>query len=147
MTPYRIQEADFEIPEDWHDQTLNLFKLPATNAAKEASFVISRDVLGAHGSLPDYVASQLKSAEQQLPQYKLLQTWDFELNGYPAALADCVWDREGVELMLRQVFVQNSSAILITSLTTTREDLPHHESAWKKAMHSLALRPAPIESM
>jgi len=46
-------------------------------------------------SFPDYVASQLTSAERQLPGFKLLQTWDFELNGCPATLADYSWEREG----------------------------------------------------
>jgi hypothetical protein len=147
MKPYRIQEADLQIPSDWRDQTLNLFKLPAGAGGQEASFVISRDVIGTHDSFTDYVASQLASAEQQLPHYKLLQTWDFELNGYAASLVDYVWEREGIELMMRQVFVENGPAVLITSLTTTYEDLRHHENAWKKTMHSLTLRPAPITAV
>lgn len=145
MMPYRIQEADLDIPEDWNDQTLNLFKLPAVGEAKEASFVISRDALGGHDSFPDYVASQLTSAEQQLPGFKLLQTWDFELHGFSAVLADYVWQREGHELMLRQVFVLHGDNVLITSLTTTFEDLPYHEPAWKKTMHSLTMRPVPTD--
>jgi hypothetical protein len=146
MMPYRIHEADFEVPENWLDQTINIFKLPAVASAKEASFVISRDSIGNSGTFADYVASQLVSTEQQLPGFKLLQTWDFELNGYPAALADYNWDREGHELMLRQVFVEHGSAVLITTLTTTFNDLPHHEAGWKKVMHTLTLRPAPLDN-
>jgi len=143
MTPYRIQEADLEVPADWRDQTINIFTLPAVESASAASFVISRDSIGTYNNFPDYVANQLTSAEQQLPGFKLLQTWDFELNGFPAALADYSWEREGHELMLRQVFVEDGSKVLITTLTTTFNDLPYHEAAWKKVMHTLALRSVP----
>lgn len=146
MMPYRIQEANLEIPEDWHDQTINIFKLPAVGNASEASFVISRDSIGIYGSFPDYVASQLTSAERQLPGFKLLQTWDFELNGCPATLADYSWEREGHELMLRQVFIEHGGAVLVTTLTTTFNDLPHHEAAWKKVMHTLTLRSIPVDN-
>jgi len=44
MARYRLQEAEFVIPDNWTDQTLNIFKLPAVGEAKEASFLISRDV-------------------------------------------------------------------------------------------------------
>ncbi|MDH0749410.1 DcrB-related protein [Pseudomonas sp. GD03842] len=142
MMPYRIHEADLEVPENWLDQTINIFRLPAVASAKEASFVISRDSIDNAGAFADYVAGQLASAEQQLPGFSLLQKWDFELNGCPAALVDYTWEREGHSLMLRQVFVEHGAAVLITTLTTTVDDLPHHEMAWRKVMHSFTLRPA-----
>ncbi|RCI70252.1 DUF1795 domain-containing protein, partial [Pseudomonas aeruginosa] len=43
MTLYRLHEADLEIPDAWQDQSINIFKLPASGPAREASFVISRD--------------------------------------------------------------------------------------------------------
>lgn len=146
MMPYRIHEADLEVPENWLDQTINIFRLPAVASAKEASFVISRDSIGNAGAFADYIAGQLASAEQQLPRFSLLQKWDFELNGCPAALADYTWEREGHPLMLRQVFVEHAGAVLITTLTTTVDDLPHHETAWRKVMHTLTLRPASADN-
>lgn len=146
MLQYRIQEADFKIPKEWHDQSINIFKMPAVEGAGDASFVISRDSISADINFADYVAEQLSGAERQLPGFQLIQTWDFELNGYPASLADYVWEREGRSLMLRQVFVEHASKILVTTLTTTSSDLPRHEVAWKKTMHSLTLRSASAES-
>ncbi|WP_296262685.1 MULTISPECIES: DcrB-related protein [unclassified Pseudomonas] len=141
MTLYRIQEADLEIPEAWQDQSINIFKLPAVGSAKEASFVISRDAGQGDASFAEYVANQLKSAELQLPGFKLIQTWDFVLHGHAATLLDYSWQREGRELMLRQVFIERKPAVLITTLTTTLGDLVHHEPAWKQAMATLVPRP------
>jgi len=144
VTPYRIQEADLEVPDTWQDQSINIFKLPAVGGAKEASFVISRDATQGDSVFVDYVDRQLKSAEQQLPGFKLVQRWDMVLHGHAATLLDYTWQREGRELMLRQVFVERKPAVLITTLTTTVNDLAHHEPAWKLAMHSLKLRPSAI---
>lgn len=141
MTSYRIQEADLDIPDAWQDQSINIFKLPAMGGAKEASFVISRDAGQGEEAFADYVANQLKSAEQQLPGFKLVQTWDFVLHGHAATLLDYTWQREGRDLMLRQVFIERKPAVLITTLTTTPGDLVHHEPAWKQVMAALIPRP------
>jgi hypothetical protein len=141
MPLYRIQEADLDIPDAWQDQSINIFKLPAVGSAKEASFVISRDAGQGDASFADYVAKQLQSAEQQLPGFKLIKRWDFVLNGHTATLLDYTWQREGRELMLRQVFVERKPAVLITTLTTTPADMVHHEPAWKQAMQTLTPRP------
>ncbi|NVZ63199.1 DcrB-related protein [Pseudomonas gingeri] len=141
MTAYRLQEADLEIPDTWQDQSINIFKLPAVGGAREASFVISRDPSRADAVFADYVAAQLKSAEQQLPGFNLVKRWDFVLHEHAAALLDYSWQREGRELMLRQVFIDRKPVVLITTLTTTPDDLVYHEPAWKAAMQSLKLQP------
>lgn len=141
MTLYRLQEADLDIPDSWHDQSINIFKLPAVGGAKEASFVISRDPSRGDTPFDDYVAQQLASAEQQLPGFNLIKRWDFFLHGYAAVLLDYSWQREGRELMLRQVFIDRQPVGLITTLTTTPNDLVHHEPAWKAAMHSFKVLP------
>ena len=43
--------------------------------------------------------------------------------------------------MLRQVFIERKPAVLITTLTTTPNDFPYHEPAWKLAMHSFQPQP------
>ncbi|TBU92770.1 DcrB-related protein [Phytopseudomonas dryadis] len=142
MTQYRLQEADLDIPDSWHDQSINIFKLPATNGAREASFVISRDPSQGDVPFADYVTRQLESAEKQLPGFRLVKRWDIVLHGHAATLLDYTWRREGQDLMLRQVFVERKPAVLITTLTTTPEDLVHHEPAWKMVMQTLKPLPS-----
>ena len=141
MSSYRIQEADFDLPDAWQDQSINIFKLPAVGGAQEASFVISRDASQGDALFADYVAAQLNSAEQQLPGFTLIKRWDFDMHGHAAVLLDYSWKRENRELMLRQVFIERKPAVLITTLTTTVHDLAHHEPAWKQVMQSLKPQP------
>ncbi|MCP1616218.1 hypothetical protein FBY21_0827 [Pseudomonas sp. SLBN-26] len=144
MTLYRLNEADLDVPDAWQDQSINIFKLPATGSAKEASFVISRDP--SQGDMPfaDYIAQQLANARQQLPGFTLVKQWDINLNGAPAVLLDYTWQRDGRVLMLRQVFIERKPAVLITTLTTTPQDLPFHEPAWKQAMQTLKPLPPAV---
>ncbi len=67
----------------------------------------------------------------------------FNIHGHAAVLLDYQWQREGRDLMLRQVFIERRPAVLITTLTTTPADLPHHEPAWKQAMQTLVPRSTP----
>ncbi len=143
MTLYRLHEADLEIPDAWQDQSINIFKLPASGPAREASFVISRDASQGDAPFADYVARQLENADKQLPGFKLHKRWDINIHGHAAVLLDYQWQREGRDLMLRQVFIERRPAVLITTLTTTPADLPHHEPAWKQAMQPLVPRPTP----
>lgn len=141
MTLYRLQEADLDIPDSWQDQSINIFKLPAAGGAKEASFVVSRDPSRGETPFNDYVDQQLASAKEQLPGFNLIKRWDFLLHDRAAVLLDYSWQREGRELMLRQVFIDRQPVGLITTLTTTLDDLVHHEPAWKAAMHSFKVLP------
>lgn len=140
VIPYRTQEVDLEVPDTWQDQSITIFKLPAVGSAKEASFIVTRDATQGASAFVDYVDNQMKSAEQQLPAFKLAQRWDMVLYGHAATLVDYSWQHEGREIMLRQVFIERKPAVLITTLTTTPDDLVHHEKAWKIVMNSLKPR-------
>lgn len=137
MIPYRLNEADIDIPAGWQDQSINIFKLPGAAGAGDASFVVSRDPSQDDLPFADYIERQLKQAEQQLPGFKLLLRGDFVLHGHAASRLDYSWQREGRDLLLRQVFVERKPAVLITTLTTTPNDIKHHEKAWKEVMQTL----------
>lgn len=76
MNRYCFNEGELAIPASWTDQTLNIFKLPATATAKEASFIVSRDRGQGEGDFSDYIARQLAQCEKSLPGYRLLHRHD-----------------------------------------------------------------------
>ena len=136
MIPYRIQEADLEIPDSWSDQTINIFKIPANENHGEASLVISRDTSRGKTSFHDYVTGQIETAKKQLPGFKLFHREDFDLRGNAASSVRYSWSRDGLDLMLCQVFVENVRSVLILTLTTTPEDASNHAAAWKEIIRS-----------
>ncbi len=135
MPHYQIQEADFHIPDAWQDQSINIFKLPADGTTQEASFVISRDPSKGDSPFAEYIDRQLNGA-QQLPHFKLIKRWDFVHYNHVATLLDYSWRSENRAIALRQVFIELKPAVLIATLTTTPDDLDHHEPAWKEVMQS-----------
>lgn len=136
MPLYQIQEADLHVPDAWQDRSINIFTVPATGVAQEASFVISRDASQSDTPFAEYIARQIHGAEQ-LPGFKLLKRWDFVHYCHVAVLLDYSWRRDGCEIALRQVFIELKPAVLITTLTMTPDDLAHHEPAWQQVMQSL----------
>lgn len=100
MAPYRLHEADFEIPDAWQDQSINIFKFSISGPAREASFAISRDPSRDDASFADYVAHQLENVEKQLPSFKLHKRWDINIHGHATVPLDCQRQHEGRDLML-----------------------------------------------
>lgn len=143
MTSYRIQEAEISIPETWMDQSINIFKIPASQNAGEASFVISRDATKGDDSFPDYVAKQIAMAEKKLPGFKLLQREDFDLRGHAASSILYQWNNNGLALILCQAFIEENPVIILT-LTTLSKDAKNYAAAWREVVRGY--RPIAKES-
>lgn len=143
MIPYRIQEADLSIPDNWTDQSINIFKIPASGTAGEASFVISRDQSQGNKPFSEYVTGQIETAKNQLPGFRFFHREDINLRGYAASSIRYSWNRDGLELMLCQVFIECKPAVVILTLTTTPEDSLNHSAAWKEVIRGY--RPIPRE--
>ena len=141
MNPYRIQEGDLPIPAEWRDQTINVFTIPGTGGARDASFVISRDPDRGMKSFEDYVEQQLKQCRANLPRFTLKKNDRFEYQHHHGAWLEYTWQQEKVELYLRQVFYDRGPQILICTLTTTAADLEAHDPAWRKVMANMKLIP------
>lgn len=67
MNLYRIQEADFSVPAAWGDQSLALFKIPASASADKTSFVITRDPNQQDSEFSAYLTSQIAVCRKQRP--------------------------------------------------------------------------------
>ncbi len=72
MNPYQINEGGMLIPPSWQDQSLNIFRIPANDKAKEASLLISRDASQGEGGFADFISAQMKQCAQNLPGFKQL---------------------------------------------------------------------------
>lgn len=138
MSPFQINEGTLSIPPDWRDKTLNIFQIPATAQAKEASFIISRDESQGSRTFAEFIADQIRQCEQQLPGFKLLQR---HLLSDPCSYAwlDYTWQSPDKLVMMRQIYFERRPAVVIMSLTTTPEDAPAHESAWREVIRAAQL--------
>ena len=138
MKPFQINEGTLSIPAHWADKTLNIFHIPAQGTSKEASFIISRDESQGKRAFAEFIADQIKQCEQQLPGFQLLQR---HLLTEPCSYAwlDYTWQSPDKTVMMRQIFFERRPAVVIMSLTTTPEDAPAHENAWREVIRASQL--------
>lgn len=146
FSPYMMQEAMMMLPPQWQDQTLNVFKIPASAQAQAASFVISRDSNKGQHSLADYVKAQCRQYAEQMEGFALEKEEYFLSQGWEAAWVECRWILESRPLYIRQVFYGLPNQVLICTLTTSPQDIEHHETAWRQVMSSLVLQPSAAPS-
>jgi len=141
LTHYCIQEADMKIPAHWIDQSLNVFKIPASDETQAASLVISRDANKGERNLKDYVDSQLEQCKHQLTGFVLKKHEYFRYQERDAGWLEYSWKMDGRELYLRQVFYDRGPQVLICTFTATERDMPYHEATWRQVMSGMVLVP------
>ncbi len=139
LHPYTIHEADLLIPSHWTDHSLNVFKIPPGAGSQGASLVISRDAQKGEQNLEKYIETQLEQCAENLNEFALRKREKFTHGGRDAGWVEYTWVMDRRELLLRQVYYDLGSQALICTLTTTVQDLPHHDATWRKVMSSIVL--------
>lgn len=139
LNPYQINEAELLIPADWLDNSINIFRIPANENAKEASLVFSRDGSQGETGFAEFVMKQVQQCESQLTGFKLIRhNIYYEPVSY--AWVDYQWQVESRVIMLRQIFLESKPVNLIVTLTTTPEDAQGHEAVWLEAIRNIKMR-------
>lgn len=141
MVSYRINEADISIPNEWQDQSLIAFKIPANNGTKDASFVITRDITRKKVDFSEYISKQLQMCEKQLPEFRLKKKESFQFQDHPGAWLEYEWANGVARLAIRQIFYDRLDYALICTLTTLPEDVNAYDPTWRTVMSSMKLIP------
>ena len=141
MRPYRLNEGDFQVPEEWKDTTIHAFVLPGGEGGGAASFVITRDAEAAGSELQAYADQQLVKAAQQLPSYNLVARGASTIAEQPAIQSDYTWlTPEGVSVRQRQACLRHNELILVFTLTARESVFSTYEPVWSQVVGSLRLR-------
>jgi len=141
MVSYRINEAEFNVPADWQDQSLIAFKIPATNGTKDASFVITRDFTRKQSRFAEHIDTQLKMFDKQLPEFRLKKNESFQFQDHAGVWLEYEWTQGAARLAIRQVFYDRQDYALICTLTTLPEDVSAIDPIWRTVMSRMKLLP------
>jgi hypothetical protein len=148
MIPYRIDEAELTISPEWHDQSLNVFKLPAAPNGKEASLVISRDIQRkSFDSFAKYADQQRKQLTEKLPGFKSLRDENIRYQEHDGLWLEYLWSNNGNTMHMWQVFYDRTQAALICTMTANEHDREHFETVWRKTMSAMKLNPVQPEDV
>lgn len=144
MTEYRIQEGHLSIPQEFLDNSTNVFTLGPTPQAN-LSITISRDRLDDGEDLSTYVKRQIPLLKTRLKGYKILDKGPIEIG--PTRLqgellkATMPSQMQGRLLHLQQASVAFTDGplkgkVLVFTLTTAHQATEEEQALWQNLLNS-----------
>jgi hypothetical protein len=141
MKTYRLYEADIQIPDAWHDNTIHAFSKADNSQGPAANFVITRDSVSQCIDVQGYADQQLVEAAKKLKGYKLLGRRPMSIAGQPAIEVNYTWvTPEKIEIQQRQGYLKFGVRFLVFTLTSKARDFSRNDATWNAIMESLQLR-------
>lgn len=138
MKTYRLQEANITIPENWRDQTINAFVLPANEAMGEVSFVVTRDNQTRVDTVAQFARVQIAKVSKQLTGFRLVRQEERAIGGLPGTVVDYSWSVSAyVTVCQRQGYVKYGDHFLILTLTTKKEHFEGYKHLWGDIVQSI----------
>lgn len=116
---YRTNEAQLWIPEDWRDQSVNIFTSSSTDPS-DCSFVVSREKCPEDLTLQGYASQQLGLLKRSLSLFVLVQQVDTLIGKKSAIEVEYTWISNGKRMHQQSLCVFHKSQVL--TLTGTAPD-------------------------
>ena len=143
--PYQMDEARFELPAGWQDQSVHIFAVPAAGdggmgaapSASEFSLVIHRDTPPPDEDLAAYVTRQVANVRATLPGVRVLREGELTVGGLAAREAEFRWEAEVGLLHQRQVYVRRQGRVLTITGTAPERLWAKHAGAMDALLASL----------
>ncbi|MFO0761714.1 MAG: DUF1795 domain-containing protein [Byssovorax sp.] len=139
MTSYVTNDAEFDVPEEWTDRSINIFAVGSTPPLP-LSFVISRDYMKPGQELVDFVEEQLGQTAKNLPKFRLISKRQIVVDGNPALQAEFVWFAEQGAMHQRQAYVPSGAKVLILTATAPVKISDEHEEQMTALLGSLKVK-------
>src|SRR5579871_5047587 len=138
MNIYRIQEADFVLPEGWQDQTINIFS-SAGEAPGGCSFVITRSPTPDDMGLVAYMDQQIAQLADRLPKFRLINRSNLTIDTVPAEQAEFVWSGEHGPMRQLQTCLFLRGIVLTLTGTAPEATYLTYESSMLRTLYSIKL--------
>lgn len=135
MQKYKLNEGTLEMPDEWVDQTINVFPSSSSNPA-EFSVVITRDNPLANESLKEYFDRQIKQLPTSLPGFKEIRRGELKLDGKDAVDIEYNWIGKGKKMHMRQVGTLHNKVILNITATAVAPHYPKYSAEFDKILNS-----------
>lgn len=111
---YRFNEGSLEVPADWHDETMNIFKGPLSQGY---NLVISRGEIPKAADHQAHIAEQLLAIEENLPMFSEVGREGIQLDGVTCTWLEYTW--KSPEGLMNQINVLRAVNDMLVSFTLT----------------------------
>ncbi len=135
MPNYRIHEGNFDLPDGWVDQTINVFPNSPSSPA-DFSVVITRDKPFADETLPEYFERQIKQLPDALPGFKEIRRGELTVGGTAAVDIEYTWIGKGKKMHIRQVCVMLDTLILNITATAVAPHFSKNAAQFDEILNS-----------
>jgi hypothetical protein len=109
MSRYQMNDASFDLPEQFKDGTMHLFTVER-NGANAFTFVVSRADMEAGDTVDTFAQKLVQQMRKTLPRFELKSLRAREVDGETAREVDYVWVSQGTPLHQRQTIVMSREA-------------------------------------
>lgn len=139
MTTYQTNEALFEIPEEWKDQTVNIFSV-GSQPPLALSVVISRDILKDGQAFSDYADTQIGQYEEKLKDFRLISKRQVAIGDILALEAEFTWNSGKGPMHQRQTFIPHDKRSLTVTVTAPVKISDIHHAQVDRLIQSFRFR-------
>lgn len=145
---YRLHEGEIIVPDNAHDQSLNIFGVTEGQAASalssgqppEFSFVISRQPLPDGQTVHTYTDQQLKGLPQALRGFDLVERSAAPISGQVASMLEFTWQSDQGP-MHQRLAILACGPTAVTFTGTTRESLREkYRDTFNRLIYSFKVR-------
>lgn len=136
MQTYTLNEGTLELPDEWVDQTMNIFPSSASTPA-DFSVVITRDTPLANETLKKYFERQIKQLPDALPGFKETRRGELKVDGRDAVDIEYDWIGQGKKMHIRQVGLMLDGVVMNITATAVAPHFPKHSADFDKILQSI----------
>ena len=136
MQEYRLNEGTLEMPDEWVDQTMNIFPSSSATPA-DFSVVITRDPALANESLEQYFERQIKQLPDALPGFKEIRRGELKVDDKDAVDIEYNWIGQGKKMHIRQVGLMLDGVVMNITATAVAPHFPKYSADFDKILQSI----------
>lgn len=143
MPRHHQGNVSFEVPRHWEDKTIVAFSAPSRpGQSTAASFVMTRDTLGAADALASYADRQLAELSKRVDGFELIERRDLQVSGAPAVSLRFTSKALAGPLVQRLVVIEDRRrAVVCITATAPRADAAQMEPLFDRMIAGVRLDP------
>lgn len=132
-TPYRFNEGDVDLPDDWRDESMNIFKGPDSEGY---NLVVSRETIPKAVDPKEHVAGRIQAIEENLTKYHERVRAELVLDGQPCTWLEYSW--KSPEGMMNQINVMRivGSTVISFTFTSATDFADSQRSLFRRVLES-----------
>lgn len=134
---YQINEGTIDLPEAWHDRTINVVASSLTGPG--ATLTITRDEMPWGMGFGEYVDDQGKQAAQALKNFEVLGRRDLAIDKCAAVEIECRWVAAQGRVHQLITTVQDGQKVLVLTASVGGEMSDNQKAEMRRVVSTLRL--------